>query len=216
MLTTDTPLKKSAFLWKASPSRTKLLHKIALGVGVLCLLLIVLAANAVINGAITRIPILRMTVGETEMRAMEEDAAYVLDKLNEAIEEDDDDVIDELENEYDLPVKEIQNAFDPLSISSISEVGPALTGDDDMYDLFDAVTAVVIGYAVVIALLTVLAVLRCSTALTVFAYVISIPYYVFLSGTLYLILATVAFIALTVLLKKLNSDYKAYKNSFSN
>lgn len=215
MLANNVPLKKNAYFWKAAPAKTNQLHKIALGIGILCLLLIFLAASHVVNGPFTDIPILSMVVGEDEMNDMAEEAQHVLDKLEEAIEDDNDDLIDELEEEYNLPIKELQDAFDPLSLSSVRAVGHSL-GESDMYGLFDAVIAFVIGYAVIIALLTLLAVLLNNTALAVVAYMISLPFHIFLSGMLFLILSTVAFIGLTQLLKKLNGEYKAYKLSFAN
>lgn len=211
---TGSPLPKRQYLWKAAPPQTQQHTKIALIIGIVCLLLVFLSAYTVICGSFADIPILKMVAGEDEMEYIEKRADYVLGNIDKAIEESDDDAIERLEDEYGISIKKLRNAFDPFSLRSCAKYGPAITGDSDEYEVIQGVIIFVIVYAALIALITALALLFFKNGLLVLAYILSLPFHVFLSGTVFLLLCSVAYIAFSILLTKLNKEYKTYKLSF--
>lgn len=211
---TGSPLPKRQYLWKAADEKTKRLSKITLIAGTVCLLLVFLSAYAVVCGSFTNIPILRMAAGEAEIEYIEKQADYVLGEIDEAIENEDDERIEDFEDEYGISIKKLRNAFDPFSLSSCAKYGPQITGEADEYEVIGIVIVFVIVYAALIALFTSLAIFFYRNGFLVFAYLISLPFHLLLTGTVWLILCSLAFITLSCLLVKLNKEYKAYKNSF--
>ena len=211
--------KKEYFKKMASPA-TQLLMKITFAVGVLCLLLIFLASNDVVNGSFFKIPIVDAVVPADVDEALEE-LEDILDDIEEAIEDDDDDVIEELEEEYGMDIEKAQKFFKKLiknpSINNMKKLAE-ITDDhvgSDVSEIFGAIVFASFFAAFVYAALTACGLIFAKTPLVITSCVLAVGFNFALAGPIFAILSLAAHIALAVLLSKLNGEYRNYKNSFA-
>ncbi len=208
------PLKKLKYLQKEASAPSRIMYKIALGIGAFCLILIFLAANNVINGKFSAIPLIDMVLDDAELEDFEEKTDELVEALDDAIDDADEDLLEEFEDEFGVSVKKLRKMVDTLSINDIKKLGANFSDDKVFLTTISAIITFVIMYALVLAAITFLGILLGKGGFMILALVVSLPFHIFLSGTAFLILNAIACIAFTVLVSRLNREYKKYKKSF--
>ena len=205
------PLGKHEYLLKAAPAKVKLTTKILLAVALACVLVIVLAANTVLNGDFTNIAIIDLAVDDEEMEAFEEQREETLELIEELREEDDDDLYEEFEDEFGFDVDEVEKYVKTLSLNSIVKIMEIQDEDEEVIEILEVLISLVTIGAVISVAMVVLGTLFGQTWLVVLNYIFSILYFLLAPGVVYFVIASVVYIALAVLLSKQNKAYKAYK-----
>ena len=215
------------FFTKAS-QKSKITAIIALALGVLCILSLILSANAFINGSVFKIPALKLVFtlsGDEdlaeEFEELEEEAEELVDELDDIL--DDEDLIEEferkhnisfeeLEDEHGITLKEYRNIMKTPSLSAISKgVSQIMGGDDSSAQAIQLLISIVAGYTAILVLLAALAVLFQKTSMCVVSCCVSLGFVLLTGGVLWGILYTVGVIGAAVLFAGMKKEYKSYK-----
>lgn len=204
-------LEKREYLLK-SKHKIKLILSWLLGA--LCALIIFLGMNSAINGFFLDIPIVKMIVGEGAVDTVKREIAKVVDytgdDIEDYIDEIDEDKLEEAEEELGITVDEVLDMLENPSIGNMSKIPATAFG---MSNPFGAIKTIITVCAVILLLLTLLSTYFFKTGLLVFNLIISLPFYIFIAGTMWLVLALVLNIALAVILSECNKSYREYKRS---
>ena len=220
-----TPVSKAAYFWKAGSASTRVINIVSIVVGLLCLLLLYLPVNIFLNGPFYEIPILKLMDGTDGIYLddMKDEYEEMLELFEDA--DDDDELeyiferefnisVDELEDDFDITVKEFVDLLDPISITNLMKLMAVLDGDEEVLVIFRIIrTAIYVVFAILM-LITALGVGFQKTWVMIVAYVLSFGFVAFMGGFVFWLLATIAYIAAAVLYSKLNGAYKLYRKSF--
>lgn len=211
-------VSKSEYLKTLASPNAKTLVKIAWGLLAVCVLILALGWNSSVNGPFYEIPVFKMVLGADYTEAMGE-LTDMLDESEDGIDELRDLYEDEIEeNDLEKLVDSAEKMAKNPSLNNIKDVAEQMNKyniddmDAELVAIFDVAIAVLTICFGVVALFTVLGGVFKSAGLTIFALVLSVPICGLFSGVLYIVLALVAYIAQTVVLSKINKEYKAYKN----
>ncbi len=221
-----TPESRSKFLWKSAPKTTRIINIVSLAVGLLCILLLILAANKLTNGPIYEIPIFKImgTFDDLSLDELEDEIDDMVDLLEDI--DDDEDLmykfenrynidLEYLEDEFDVSVKDMIKILDPMSLTSMVTLAKMIDGyDDDSVKIFTIFLTVIKVITAILTVLAVLAVLFRKTWIAIVAYIFSFGFIAFAGGFVFWLLATIAYIASAVLYSKLNGAYKLYLKGF--
>ncbi len=203
-------MKKLKFLFKDASQKGRILAIIAMAMGVLFIALAFIGANSAINNEITKLPFISMLGGEA-VDEIEDAMDEALDAIDEVIAESDDEMIEALEDEFGLSVKDIRKTLDPLSLKNLSTLFDIMADKINMPNIIAAVITVINGYAWVIAIITLLATVFLKKGLLIFGYIVSCPFFLIFAGMPSFIIATIAFIVFLVLTTMCNKEYKDYQ-----
>lgn len=220
-----TPVSRNQYLFKDAPKATKTLNLVSIAAGVLCILLLILSVNSFLNGSLFEIPLMKLALESegVDLDDVEDQLDDMIDLL-EDIEDDEDlmyefereyDVdLEELEDEYDISIKDFRKLIDPVSFSSIVKLSKFMAdGEDEVRIIFTVIHGIIIGITCLLVLVSALAVLFRKTWIAIVAYVISFGFIAFTGGFVYWLLATVAYVASAVLYSKVDGSYKLYLKS---
>ena len=213
------PVSKIQYFTKVAPKPNRIRAAIALGLGILCILLVFLSANNAVNGSMLKIPLVTFFYEDAD--ELQND----LDEAVEAIKDFDSAEIEEFLNEFlgvsvdsdeiEAKKNKVVKLFSPFSINSVIELTEMFgVGDDEVSEIvgiFKTFVSIIWGYAIVLIVLTALGVLFQKTWLMVLAYILGVGFIVITGGVVFVILATVAYIATAVLFSKMKNEYKAFK-----
>lgn len=227
----NVPVSRNKYFLKIAPNDKKIMHIVALVLGVICALSVVLSANKTVNGSIFDLPFMSI-MGIVEPEAYEEykemgeiydeaikeieDISDDFDEVNEVIEDMldvslDEDVIEEIEDELGMSTKKFFKLFKPLSINSMIKLAEIFDVDDEEGVVIVKVIITIINiYAFIMVVLTALGVIFNKTWLMVLTYILSFLFVIVTGGWLLWILASVAYITTAVLFSKLKFAYKVY------
>lgn len=203
-------MKKLKFLFKDASQKGRILGIIAMAMGVLFIALAFIGANKAVNTEITKLPVFSAIEGEAVVD-LEKGIDKALDSIDEVIAKSDKETIKALEDEFDLPVKEIRKSLDPLSLNNFSKLFDIMSEKIDMPNIIAIFISLINGYAWFIAIIAIFATVFLKKGLMIFAYIISLSFFAIFVGTPVLIIATIAFIAFIVLTTLVNKEYKNYK-----
>lgn len=172
--------------------KAKTLSIISIIVGLLCVVLVIASIFSVIAGSMFKIPILTMAVGEAEIASTEAQLATAADELLTA----DADEKAEFKSITGISAEKAAKELRSPSLNTLIKYSMIEEMDmtDDDIDMFKVTRMVIIIYAAVIAFFALLGALLKCRPLTIIAMVISLPYFIFLAGVLFL----VAFFALSI------------------
>jgi len=214
--TPTVPVSKLQYFTKVAPQNKRILGYIALGLGVLCILLVFLSANKTVNGSMFELPILSIfgnvdEEGERLQKELEEMAEEFddvdLNRLESVLEESLGAQISDIEREKD----EILDLITPLSISNAIELYEKFgRGDDEDIAIMSTIISVVWIFAAILMVITGLGVLFQKTWVMVLSYILGALFIAITGGFVYWILATIAYIATAVLFSKMKFEYKVY------
>lgn len=221
------PLPRFQYFMKEAAQKFKIMNFIALGIGILCLILVIVSANKFINGSVFEIPIIAMLEEEIfgdDLDEIKEEYDEMMDVLQDAIEDEDEIdkferefgiTVDEIEDELNMSLKKFAKLIDPISLNSIVKIGKAI---DDFEDEAIAAIRILINVitvmAVIFFLLTALAVLFSKTWISVLTYILSIGFFLFTGGIVLWLIASVAYITMAVLFSKLKFEYRVYLRTY--
>ena len=179
-------------MYANSNEKAKTLSLISIIAGLLCVVLVIASIFSVIAGSMFKIPILTMAVGEAEIASTEAQLATAADELLTA----DADKKAEFESITGIPAEKAAKELRSPSLNTLIKYSMVEEMDmtDDDIDMFKVTRMVIIIYAAVIAFFALLGALLKCRPLTIIAMVISLPYFIFLAGVLFL----VAFFALGI------------------
>ena len=208
------PKSKYGYLFSVAPKNLKTTTIISLILGVVCILAVVFGANSALNGDFFEIPMLKMIVGEDEIDEAKDALDEAVDAFEVALDEGDKEKIEELEDEAGMKAEKVLDLFDPPSLNSIKKFGKALLDDDSIIEVYSLVITIITIYALIAGVSLAMAMLVGRGGYAIFTLIVVLPFHIFLSGSLWLIVGTVAHLAFTVCLFKMTSAYKKYKKSF--
>lgn len=180
--------------------KAKSLSLVSIIVGLLCVVLVVASIFSVIAGSMFNIPILKMAVGEAEITNTE---TMLNDLANDIIQADTDKKA-EFETITGISADKAAKELRSPSLNTLIKYSMVeeLEVTADVVSLFKTVRLVIIVYAAVIAFFALLGALLKCRPLTIVAMVISLPYFIFLAGALFLIVFFALSIAHVVLVTK--------------
>ena len=225
------PYSKNDYFFKHANKKFKTINLAAMIAGLLCVILVLLSANAFINGSLFKTPIisaLSTITGTNLVRAQDE-----LDDMADEIMDvaDDDDLWEEFEDEYHVDLEDIEDELgitlkqfakmiSPLSLNNLVKLGESMGNFVDlpvaaMAALKGLLTAIKV-WAGIIVLLVALAAFFKKNGLAIFGYVLAIPFFFITGGFVYFLIGSIAFITAAVLLSKLKNEYKFYRRSLEN
>ena len=209
------PLKKKQYLFSAAPLKTRIMSFVALGLAALFVLLVIIGTISALTRPIWDIPFFPIAVGEAEMEDLEDQSEDAYDALKDAIRNDDEAYIEELEDRYDTDIKEIQKILKNPSLLNGSKLAVGL-GEKEGLVAFGALIALVLGTAIITFAFALPAALLLNKALLIVGYILGLPFFILFAGTGFLVAATVVLIAFIVMQTIVKKAYKNYKKSFAN
>ena len=210
------PLKKRKYLFTAAPQKTRIVSFVALGLATLFSLLVVIGAISALTRPVWEVPIFSLVAGEKTTKEMENVYEEAYDVVKDAIREDDDATIDELEDRYDLPIKSIEKAVKNPSLLNVSKLAIGLDGmDTSGIAALGVIIFLIIGGAAIVLLFSILGTLLLNKALLIVGYVLGIPFFLLFAGSGIWVTATIALIAFIVVQSIVKKEYKTYKKSFA-
>lgn len=210
------PLKKRKYLFTAAPQKTRIVSFVALGLAALFSLLVVIGAISALTRPVWEVPIFSLVAGEKTTKEMENVYEEAYDVVKDAIREDDDATIDELEDRYDLPIKSIEKAVKNPSLLNVSKLAIGLDGmDTSGIAALGVIIFLIIGGAAIVLLFSILGTLLLNKALLIVGYVLGIPFFLLFAGSGIWVTATIALIAFIVVQSIVKKEYKTYKKSFA-
>ena len=206
-------LSKSKFLSSdKADATTKLLSKIAWGVLAVCVVILALSLNATLNGPAHKIPLFTMVMGDDFQDSVE-------DMLDEAEDELDrlENRLDDLEGDERKKAKEAIKAAEELiedySLLNIQKFYNSIEYDQEANLGFAVFVGIATGICLFAALLLILGGVLRVTPLVVVSIFPAVLLTAVFSGVLYTVLVLVSFIALAVILGKINGAYRSYKKA---
>lgn len=205
------PLKRRKYLFTAAPQKTRIMSFVALGLSALFVLLTIIGTIISLSAPMWDIPLFSIAVGEQEMDELEESCEELQDEIKDAIREDNETLIAELEDDYDMNIKEIQKIVKTPSLLNGSKLVLGMN-DSEGIEAFGLIIVLVLGFAGIVLLFSALATLFLKKGLLITAYIFAIPFCLLFAGTALLVLATVILIAFIVMQVLIDSDYRGYKN----
>lgn len=203
----NSPMSKKEFFATIASDNAKKFRKLALIMGILCIVFAVASAFITANTSIFEIPIFNMI--DDGFNDIEEQYEDAMDKFDDLTDKE----IDEIEDEFDMDFNEIKELYKNPSLSNMKELAVGLDTDEDVEMIFSAFNAIIFGYALFIALFELLAVLLKKGGFAIATIIISILYFVLLAGMLMFVLFIILNIAQIVLYSMANKEYKAYKKT---
>lgn len=224
-----TPESRFNFVWKKGPQKVKQMNYIAVGLSILCVLLLFISATKTVNGSIFKIPILTTfgnIVGIDDISEVQDELDEMVDMIDEALEDDDEMEdfyreyhidLEDFQHEYGMSIKKFTKLISPLSMNSyvkISEILDEAVGLSDEAGGFKVIINMVNISAFILIALTALGAFLGKTWLMVLSYILSIGFLLAFGGIFIWILASAAFIATAVFFSKLKFEYKLYLRSF--
>lgn len=208
-------MKKFLYFWFNADASTQLLHKIALGIGAVCLIVSFLAVNAPINGNFFDIPVFEMFMSEEEYEDFTDDYDDMMDHLDDATREEKREIEDRTGMDYDDFVEYMED----LSLRKMIKLVDALSDvegfetDQESLEIVNIVMTVIYIYGGIILLFTLLSVLNGSGAGAITIYIIALPFFILLSGTAFVVLGAILYFGFAVVQIKINKEYRAYKRA---
>ena len=208
------PLKRKKYLFTAAPQKTRIMSFVALGLSALFVLLTLIGTIISLSAPMWDIPLFSIAVGEQKMEELEDDCKELQDEIKDAIRDDDEDLIAELEDDYDMNIKEIQKIIKTPSLLNGSKLVLGMNDSDGMA-AFGLIIVLVLGFAGIVLLFAALATLFLNKGLLITAYIFSIPFFLLFAGAGLLVVATIVLIAFIVVQTMVNGCYKKYKKNFA-
>ena len=209
-----TPLKRKKYLFTASPKITRILSFVALGLAALFLLLTVIGTISSLNRDFWDIPLFSMVLNKSELNELEDGCDEALDAVEDAIKDDDKDAIANLENDFDMNIKQIKKTLENPSLLNLSAIFVGL-GEAEESLAAGMIIALILGFAAFVLLFAALATLFLKKGLLITAYIFAIPFHLLFTGSALLVISTIVLVAFFVVLTIVNKDYKTYKKSFA-
>lgn len=231
VIDTTVPVSRNKYFMKIASNDKKIMHLVALVLGIVCALSVVLSANKTVNGSIFDLPFMSIMaifepeayeaykeMGDLYDEAIEEieDVSDDFDDVNEVIEDMldvsiDEDIVEEIEDELGMSAKKFFKLFKPLSINSMIKLAEVFEVDDDEdIQIVKLVITIINVYAFIMVVLTALGVIFNKTWLMVLTYILSFLFVIVTGGLFLWILASVSYITTAVLFSKLKFEYKVY------
>lgn len=190
---------------------------------VVCALLLIFGAKRCVNCFFGDIPIVKWIVGEDTVSEMKEDFSRSAEFLEEYVEEGFKKVKDLGEDELrefelktgvsadelgKIKIKKLIKIFSSPSIGGMSKFYKAFKNTDDaeIFGIFKTIKNVTFAIAFVFAICTLVAAYFKKKWISLTVYILSIPFYILLVGTVYLILATLANILLAIFISKIKKE----------
>ena len=176
-------------------------------VGIICVAITIFATFSVLNTSFLKIPIFEMVLGEDDM----DDAKDSLDDYVDRLEDITDEEAEEFEDEVGIKYKNVIKMFKNPSVNNMIKLGEKLEDYDgfgideigeEVVDVLSVVRTVVYVCGAIIALLSLAGALMKKKGFTVFALIVSIPFYIFIVGWFMFILFIIASIAHIVLVSR--------------
>lgn len=208
------PLKKKQYLFSAAPLKTRIMSFVALGLAALFVLLVIIGTISALTRPMWDIPLFPIATGEEEMEDLEDICEEAYDALKDAIRNDDEAYIEELEDRYGTDIKEVQKILKNPSLLNGSKLAVGL-GEKEGLVAFGALIALVLGTAIITFAFALPAALLLNKALLIVGYILGLPFFIFFAGTGFLVAATVVLIAFIVMQTIVKKAYKNYKKSFA-
>lgn len=221
------PLPKLQYFMKEAAQKYKVMNFVALGIGILCLILVIVSANQFINGSVFDIPIVTLMGEEmfgNDLDEVKEEYDDMMDLLQDAIEDEDEIwkferefgiTEEEIEDDLDMSLEEFSKLLDPLSLNSMVKISKAIDEyTDEGMGIISAMLNVIRVMAAIFFLLTALAVLFSKTWISVLTYILSIGFFLFTGGVVLWLIASVAYITMAVLFSKLKFEYRVYLRTY--
>ncbi len=218
------------FFTKAS-QKSKITASIALGLGLLCILSLILSANTFVNGSVFKIPALKVVFALSgderlaeEFEDLEKEAKELAEELDDIL--NDEDLIreyeskhhisfEELEDEHGITLKEYYKIMKTPSLSAMSKgISQIMGGGSGSSQAIQLLIYMVVGYTAILVLLAALALLFQKTSMCVLSCVLSLGFICLTGGVLWGILFAVGAIGAAVLFSSMKKEYKSYKRGY--
>lgn len=213
------------FFTKAS-QKSKVTAIVALGLGVLCVLSLILSANTFVNGSVFKIPALKVVFAlsgderlaeefeeleeEAEVLAEELDAIMGDEDLIRAYEEKHHISFEEMEREQGITLKEYRKIMKTPSLAAMSKGLSKVMGSGSAQTI-QLLIYLVVGYTAILVLLAALAVLLQKTSMCVLSCVLSLGFICLTGGVLWGVLFAVGSIGAAVSFGIMKKEYRLYK-----
>lgn len=204
-------VKKSEYLKSYADPATKKLGLIAWIVAAACLVILFLSMNATLNGSFFEIPVFKLVLEDADPN-FEDEMEDLLDEAQDNLELLEDDLSKSELKEY----KEILEAWeDCFSINNIKKAGELLGEQvEEETAILSTFSSVAVVITLIAAALLALGALTRAGGWVIAGMIVGMLYSIILSGTLYTVLIAVSFIALTVILSKINTAYKNFRRAY--
>lgn len=208
-------MKKFKYFWFTATGMTSLLYKVALGLGALCLIVSILAANTALNGNFFEIPVFDMFMDDDEYEDFTDDYDDLLDELDDASKEEK----REIEDKTGMDFEDFQEYIEDLSLKKMTKLVETLKDVDGFETdaegllIFNILITVITVYAAIICFFTILSVYNGSGAGAITIYIISLPFHILLTGTGYLVVLSILYIGYAAVQIHINKEYRRYKKA---
>lgn len=210
------PVPKLKYFWKEGPRETKNLNLVALAVGIIMAALVLFTGISATNSHIMDLPVIKMIFPEYELTQARNEFDHIIEEVDKAIENSDQETIREFEKEFGISIEEMRDALDPPSLKNLSKLGAGLKNTEigDVAGIFTMLSTSLIAFAAFICLLVALSLYLVSKGLMIFSYILSAAFLILMGGIVVFLIATALLITYIVLASKLKSQYKKYLASF--
>lgn len=201
-------MKKLKFLFKSADKKTRGLGIAALVLAFIAIISLVVSANVAVNSAITDLPIIKLVVGESNIDSFNKEYDDLIDEIEEAIDNNDNAKIEELEDELGVPVEEVLELLDPISLKSVKTLSSMIPEiGDEMELVFSAIITGINGYAFILGLFVALSALFMNKGWFITAAVLSPVFFFVFVGAVWFFVFLALCIAYCILSSKVRDAY---------
>ena len=206
-------MKKINYLFKNADSKTRIMGIVAFAIAAVMLVMLIISANTVLNGSMTKFPILKPFESEIQLDKFEADYEDFMEELEDVIEEDNEYALERIEQEYGMPAEEMLDLLDPLSLNGMKKLAVVTDENEEVTMIFSVMVTAITAVAFIIGLFLVLGGLFMKKSLVILADIFSIGFFLTFVGVASFAIFTVLCIAYCIVVSSVNSAYKMHKNA---
>lgn len=206
-------MKKINYLFKNADSKTRIMGIVAFAIAAVMLVMLIISANTVLNGSMTKFPILKPFESEIQLDKFEADYEDFIEELEDVIEEDNEYALERIEQEYGMPAEEMLDLLDPLSLNGMKKLAVVTDENEEVTMIFSVMVTAITAVAFIIGLFLVLGGLFMKKSLVILADIFSIGFFLTFVGVASFAIFTVLCIAYCIVVSSVNRAYKMHKNA---
>ena len=205
-------MKKLVFALTKSDAKTRTLGIIAVALAVVAILMLAISSSKAINGPLTEIAAIKTFVPEKELSAIEDKFDETIDEIEEAIDGEDEDYIEELEDETGIDIDKVLDLMDPISLKSLQTLSSMIEEDgaEETVQIFSIIINIIKWYAIILIAFVALSLIRMSKGFFITAVSISALYFFLFAGFALFFVFLALCIAYSILVGKVRKAYIIY------
>ena len=204
-------MKKYAYLFKHAEAKGKITGILALILALAAIVLVVLSANAAINGPITEINALKLFIPEDKLNSLNNQMEADLEYVQEAINNSDEVYLQQFENEFGITADEFVKLMEKTSIKNMIRLFTVFKAEPELIKVFEVIVKIVTIYAAVLIGFLLLGALFMRGGWAITSMILSALFFIVFTGFTWLIAYAVICIAFSICSKIFRGAYRDYK-----